>query len=584
MAIRRLLYIDHHFEDKREFVIQLTARDIDVISVANMKEALGLLRSGPVHAILTETQMPDGNAAQLIQTLRGSRTFHRIPVMLLSHKADNDEKDHFLKLGAAAFMGKQTQTNDLLATVEGVLAGVDDDITESSQGISGQLAKLKIVDLLHQLADDKLSGMVAIDGDKTMSIHLQEGRVVHARHGITVGRKALYRCLLIAEATYHFHADEIEAEPTIESDSLQELLESAKLHNDKLMINYHRLPNQNHRMRIANDKDLSRTNLKAEARAALEIIRKYPRIGNYLDRFNLPDMLCYEYLLTFLDRGFIQLVEETKPVWVITDDSCDTDNPDPAWPLTVLPTTVQVGKDRYTGKDLAKLYKLKPKQLEDAVVTGPSSEELTQIYTARLASHDCFTLLTADVLSKLPSQVDAVTANLLDDGVDGQNLLANELTRLNSFTYSVGLGLLTQFALALAEKGQQVEVIESQVLQAIAKLHLLVAVHPDRSPLARKLKEPAILAWDGRTFQVVERLSKSDSLHGRLVAEIRRRLDPASKVNLLAGHVDAPQALAALRTEMTKTLRLTRVPSADIGPAAGFRLGQGALATAFFQL
>ncbi len=71
--------------------------------------------------------------------------------------------------------------------------------SEDSGSITGQLARLDIVELIREMAKEHGSGCISIDGSVPMEIHLDQGNVVFARHGITIGKKALFRCLRIAE-------------------------------------------------------------------------------------------------------------------------------------------------------------------------------------------------------------------------------------------------------------------------------------------------------------------------------------------------------------------------------------------------
>ncbi|CAM2070043.1 DegV family protein [Sulfidibacter corallicola] len=584
MPIPHILYLDNHFEDKKKMVILLFSNGYEVMPVSNLKEGLAALRVGDFDLIICDMHLPDGDADNLIQTVKSASTLNKIPVMVVTSHPSDADTEMVMKLGAADYMPKDTDPNTLLRRVKETVNLHRRAIKKTSAGISGQLAKLKIVDLIMQLSDEHSSGCITIDGQLLMEIHLRDGQIVHARHGITLGKKALFRLLRIAEAAFHFQADSQILEHSIDGE-LDELLEEARVSNEKLMANWHKLPNANFRVRIANPEVLSQTNFKPEVRAALEIIKKYPRIGTYVDRLNLPDVVCYEYLHTFLERGLIELVTEHKPVKILTDVSCDLPKEE-LYDLGVVSFNValKLGGETFDVMDPqteSVIYTKKPKQLETLELVAPPNDEILDRYVGLLPNHDCLAITMASSVGPLFETVQGNVTKLQATGLNGKSLLANETTTINSHSFSLGLGLLVRYAAQLAEEGHQAEVIEERLINAISQLHMIFVVNAERGFLAKKGQ--CIMYWNGLEFEVVQRLDRKESALTVLADQVERRIDLKAGLHMSLGHVRNRQQGEALRLELGRRLSTSKVPLRTIGPVAGYQLGEGALGVAFFQ-
>ncbi len=587
MAHSLILYVDNNFEAKKRAVILFFSNDFEVLPVSNLKEAQAALRVVRPNLVICAMHLADGDADQLIQTMKASGKHRSIPIMVVAERIKKEDRDRVLKLGAAAYLPKDEASAALLEKVKRTIDLHREDVTETSSSISGQLAKLKIVDLIRHLVKDHGSGCISIDGRVTMEIHLRDGEIVHAQHGITIGKKALFRCLRIAEAAFNFQSEDHPVDRSLEG-NLQDLLEEAKVSNEKLMANFHRLPPAHHRVRILKPEALQKTSLKPEARAALEICRKHPRIASYLERFNLPDILCYEYLITFLERGIIEVISDKKPVKVITDASCDLPAAEAeSMGLEVLPLQLRVAKETYDhgpSKKDADLYRKKVKVLEEGQIQFPPEESYLKRYREWLPQFECLSVLMTPGLSDLHAKVQKSLETFLDSGLDGKPLLASEITTITGQTMSIGLGLLARYAAHLADEGLTIEVIEEKLLEDSARQHMLFAVQPDRSALLRKGNSPVLLYWDGARFQVISRLGKGENVVPPLVQEVVQRLDSKSQIHAAIGHVRAAPTAEALKSGLTGSISAAKMPIYAIGPIFGHKLGEGAVGIAFFQV
>ena len=586
MYIPSVLYIEKDFEIKQKWVVLLYGNGFEALPVSNTNQALALLRVSKFDLVISARHLPDGDADNLIHTMKAAPSLRQIPIVVTADEFSDSERSHYLKTGAEAVIPLSQDSRQQIKTLKGLVNLHQNEARQTQSGISGQLAQTPISQLIRDLSEEHATGILYIDGVVPMEIHLVDKQIVHARHGITVGFKALCRCLLIAEAAYHFSKEASEMEPTIKGETDQ-LLHRARVSNQKLMANFHRLPNTRHRARIVEADYLENMKLKPEARAALEIIRKYPRVGTYLDRLNLPDVVCHEYLLTFIERGVIEMVTASKPVQVMTDASCDLPfEMQQELGVVALPLRLEIGKETfqpYRSADEQQLYTKKVKLLEQGKIQIPEEKAINQRFEALLPEYDCLIITAASGMVPIFDQVSKCVENLQAEGFEGRSLLANELSILDSHAVSIGLGLLVQYAATLASQGFQTEQIEERLIQAMARLHLFFVVNPEDSFLTKKGNAPVILGWDGTKITLAARLSKGESAIPILVEETAKRIDSKSKLHLAFGDVQNEKGLEEMRNEFSKKFGLVQPITTPIGPITGHILGKGALGVAFFQ-
>jgi fatty acid-binding protein DegV/DNA-binding NarL/FixJ family response regulator len=585
MAIPHLLYVDNDFESKRKNTVLLFSNRFEVVPVSSLKEALHVMRGIRFELVIVDMHLPDGDADHLLQTMKSSPALAKIPVVVVSSMPNDRERQNVLDLGATACVLKDSDPEIFLSLVKDTLNQYRDPFKVRTAGISGQLAKTKIVDLIMDLASEHGSGVIHIDGKIPMEIHLRDGQIVHAKHGITVGKKALFRCVSIAEAAFHFNDSEAVADQSIAGD-LDLLLEEARQSNEKLMANFHLLPSRSHRIRIVNPEPAN-SNLKTEARAALEIIRKYPRVSAYIDHLNLPDIACYEYLLTFHERGWVEWVTDHKPVRVITDMSCDLSTEDiKKYDIQVFPVQLKVDNQSYIPskqEDQEALYRKKPKVLATAAELLPHEKALYDRYREWVDTHDCLSIFAAASQSKMFNHVQAVITKLQADGIEGKSLLANELVTLNSHSLSIGLGLAVARAGKMAAEGVYIEEIEEHIIEAIAKMHIVFAVWPDKSFLVKKGNTPTLMYWDRDAYEIGQRLGRGEDYVPALVKEIVRRMDRKARLYVQVGHVNAKSEAMRLAAEIHKDIGGEKPRIASIGALTGYQLGEKAISVAFYQ-
>ncbi len=89
-----------------------------VILASDGLEAAELIAQHGCHLVITDLEMPRMTGYELMVQLRQSPTTRRIPVMVVTSRAGAKHRDRAMKEGAAAFLTKPVQEDQLIAAVE----------------------------------------------------------------------------------------------------------------------------------------------------------------------------------------------------------------------------------------------------------------------------------------------------------------------------------------------------------------------------------------------------------------------------------------------------------------------------------
>ena len=97
----------------------------DVASVTDGQLVLSTLESGKVGLLILDLRMPGMNGWEVLRRLKdsdhGQPPFPRPPVIVISAQSDPETQRFATRLGAAAFLAKPIDLNDLSHTVRRVL-------------------------------------------------------------------------------------------------------------------------------------------------------------------------------------------------------------------------------------------------------------------------------------------------------------------------------------------------------------------------------------------------------------------------------------------------------------------------------
>jgi DNA-binding response OmpR family regulator len=118
-ADQSILIIEYDDPTRELYVRELT-RDYHVFACAEDHEALALLHTHTIDAIVLEPSRPNGHGWQLFAEIQAANADRSIPVVLCSTL---DERSRGAELGASAYLVKPVLPKTLLETLHRLLIG-----------------------------------------------------------------------------------------------------------------------------------------------------------------------------------------------------------------------------------------------------------------------------------------------------------------------------------------------------------------------------------------------------------------------------------------------------------------------------
>ena len=85
-------------------------------------EALRELPRGTWDLVVTDINMPDINGLELVSFLKSTRTYRKIPLVIVSTEGSERDREKGLELGADAYLVKPFEPAELRETVRDLLA------------------------------------------------------------------------------------------------------------------------------------------------------------------------------------------------------------------------------------------------------------------------------------------------------------------------------------------------------------------------------------------------------------------------------------------------------------------------------
>ena len=120
MSSGRILIVDDEPDTLGLIELTLQTADYSVRTAANSDQALTIILNDTFDLLLLDIMMPGMTGFDLVQTLR-DRQVEIPPVVFLTAKSSDEDKEMGETLGAAAFLTKPTTRGDLLDTIRSIL-------------------------------------------------------------------------------------------------------------------------------------------------------------------------------------------------------------------------------------------------------------------------------------------------------------------------------------------------------------------------------------------------------------------------------------------------------------------------------
>jgi len=123
MAKKTVLIVDDSLTVRQQLSLVLTSAGYQLIEARDGSEGMDAVRAHKeISVILCDLNMPRMNGFQVLYWLRRQWTTCKVPVIFLTASHEKSDILHGVELGAASYIVKPFDTNDLVARLEQVIA------------------------------------------------------------------------------------------------------------------------------------------------------------------------------------------------------------------------------------------------------------------------------------------------------------------------------------------------------------------------------------------------------------------------------------------------------------------------------
>jgi two-component system chemotaxis response regulator CheY len=104
-------------------MVNFTLREAgyNVLEAVDGKDALSKMKSGPIHMLITDLNMPNMDGIELIRNIRAGSACKFIPIIMLTTESQVEKKMEGKAAGATGWIVKPFKPEQLLAVVKKVL-------------------------------------------------------------------------------------------------------------------------------------------------------------------------------------------------------------------------------------------------------------------------------------------------------------------------------------------------------------------------------------------------------------------------------------------------------------------------------
>ncbi|GBE13928.1 gliding motility regulatory protein [bacterium BMS3Abin13] len=126
--LKRILVVDDSITVREVERKMLAVKGYEVKTAVDGKDGLNALRNEDFDLVVTDVDMPRMNGIELVSLIRSDARFERLPVIIVSYKDREEDRQRGLEAGADYYLTKGSfQDETLLRTVEELIGGPDQD-------------------------------------------------------------------------------------------------------------------------------------------------------------------------------------------------------------------------------------------------------------------------------------------------------------------------------------------------------------------------------------------------------------------------------------------------------------------------
>jgi CheY-like chemotaxis protein len=162
-----VLVVDDSSLDRRMVMRMLEEIGVDVVGVADGKQAFAQIDEALPDLVLTDVQMPEMDGLQLVQ--EATQKYPSLPVVLMTAYGSEELAVKALQIGAASYVPKQNLARDLVGTVKNILT-----VARARHATRAMLGSMTRIEADYVLSNT-LEGLDALIGyikDQLRQMHL----------------------------------------------------------------------------------------------------------------------------------------------------------------------------------------------------------------------------------------------------------------------------------------------------------------------------------------------------------------------------------------------------------------------------
>ena len=122
---KKILVVDDEPHIVKMVGMRLKAGRYDVVTATDGEEALRKLEDEHPDLVILDVMMPRPDGYEVLRQIKTSPEHRHLPVILLTARGSESDRDVGIRAGADGFITKPYQGRDLLAMVEDLLASKD---------------------------------------------------------------------------------------------------------------------------------------------------------------------------------------------------------------------------------------------------------------------------------------------------------------------------------------------------------------------------------------------------------------------------------------------------------------------------
>lgn len=116
-----VLLITEDHPEMRAFIAQTLAPYFDIRQAENGKVALEVLNSERIDIVISDVMMPVMDGFELLEAIKKDEALHQVSLIMLTARADHDDKLYALTLGIDDYLTKPFNASEFLARIKNIL-------------------------------------------------------------------------------------------------------------------------------------------------------------------------------------------------------------------------------------------------------------------------------------------------------------------------------------------------------------------------------------------------------------------------------------------------------------------------------